>query len=171
MKLYDVCVVERNHVNKNKVKMTYPLSVEFTILQINLNTYNKILKISIWLAKRIYYEKLFAKFKNEIRATWKTINEKKSFPSLFRDGNNIISNKTNITNKFNSFFTNVGKNENNAINLHPHQSFNQYLKNRYNLKPTFQNIDEENVSEIINKLSPKTSFVFWWHICQITKIN
>ncbi len=63
-------------------------------------------------------------------------------------------------NKFNSFFTNVGQNLNNAINLHPDQSFNHYLKNRYNLKLTFQNIDEENVSEIINKLSSKASFGF-----------
>ncbi len=150
-----------------KTKNDRSLSVEFTRLQINLKTYNKILKISIRLAKRIYYKKLFAKFKNDIRATWKTINEilnrtkrKKFFPNFFRDGNNIISNKINISNKFNSFFTNVGKNLNNAINLHPDQSFNHYLKNRYNLKLTFRNIDEENVSELINKLSQKTSFDF-----------
>ncbi len=147
---------------------TVQLSVEFIRLQINLNTYNQILKISIRLAKRIYYEKLFAKFKNDIRATWKTINEilnrtkrKKFFPSFFRDGNNIISNKINIANKFSSFSTNVGKSLNNTLNLYsPDQSFNHYLKTRCNLRLTFKNIDEENVSEIINKLSPKTSFGF-----------
>ncbi len=43
----------------------------------------------------------------------------------------------------------------------PHdKSFKDYLKNRCNLKLTFQNIDEENVGELINKLSPKTSFSF-----------
>ncbi len=53
----------------------------------------------------------------------------------------------NIANKFNTFFTNVGKNLNNAINLPLDQSFKDYLKNRYNLKFTFQNVDEENVNE------------------------
>ncbi len=55
--------------------MTDPISADFARLQINLNTYNKILKISIRLAKRIYYEKIFDTFKNDIRATWKTIND------------------------------------------------------------------------------------------------
>ncbi len=82
--------------------MTDPIFADFARLQINLNTYNKILKNSI---RRIYYEKIFNKFKNDIRATWKTINEilnrtkrKKSFPYFFRDGNNIISNKMNKAN-------------------------------------------------------------------------
>ncbi len=44
----------------------------------------------------------------------------------------------NIANKFNSFFTNVGKSLNNAINLPHDQSFKDYLKNRYNLKLTFK---------------------------------
>ncbi len=65
----------------------------------------------------------------------------------------------NIANRFNSFFTNVGKNLNNAINMPHNKSFNDYLKKRYNPKLTFQNIDEENVSELIYKLSQKASFV------------
>ncbi len=55
--------------------MTDLLSVDFARLKINLNTYNKKLKNSIRLAKNNYSEKIFAKFKNDIRAIWKTINE------------------------------------------------------------------------------------------------
>ncbi len=66
----------------------------------------------------------------------------------------------NIANRFNSFFTNVGKNLNNTINMPHSKYFNDYLKKRYNPKLTFQNIDEENVSELINNLSPKTGFGF-----------
>ncbi len=55
--------------------MTDPLSIDFARLQINLNTYNKILKNSIRPAKRIYYEKIFTKLKDDIKATWKTIME------------------------------------------------------------------------------------------------
>ncbi len=54
--------------------MIDPISADFDRLQINLNTYNKILKNSIRLAKRIYYEKYLIKFKIDIPATWKTIN-------------------------------------------------------------------------------------------------
>ncbi len=124
-----------------KIKMTDPTSIEFARLQINLNTYNKILKNSIRLAKRNYYETIFAKFKDDIRATWKTINEilnrtkrKKTFPSFFRDGDDIITNKMNIANKFNSFFINVGKNLSNTINLPIGKSFKDYLKNKHNKK-------------------------------------
>ncbi len=66
----------------------------------------------------------------------------------------------NISSRFNSFFTNVETNLNNAIDKPHKKSFNDYLKERYNPKLTFQNIDEENVSELINNLSPKTSFGF-----------
>ncbi len=58
----------------------------------NLNTFNNILKKVICEANKFFYENLFAKFKNNIRGTWKTINDilcktkkKKSFPSYFRD--------------------------------------------------------------------------------------
>jgi hypothetical protein len=70
-----------------KYKMTDPDSPEFDILKVNLKTYNTILKKSIRLAKKKYYEGLFLKFKDDIRGTWKTINgilnktkKKKSFP-------------------------------------------------------------------------------------------
>ncbi len=70
-----------------------------------------------------FTENLFAIFKNDIRGTWKTINDilceckkKKSFPGYFRDeDNNIITNKTQISNNFNTFFTNVIPNLANKI--------------------------------------------------------
>ncbi len=54
--------------------MTSPHSPAFDIQTINLKTYNAILKKSIWLAKKSYYELLFLKFKDGIRCTWKIIN-------------------------------------------------------------------------------------------------
>ncbi len=55
----------------------------------------------------------------------------------------------NVANKFNSFFTNVEKNLNKEINLPHDKSFKDYLINRYNLKFTFQNIDDKNVITLI----------------------
>ncbi len=40
-------------------------------MQINLKTYNNILKKDIWALEKRYYETLFNKFKNDIRGTWK----------------------------------------------------------------------------------------------------
>ncbi len=57
-----------------KHKMTRSHSLEFDIQNINLKTYNTILKKSIRLAKKSHYELLFLKFKDDIRGTWKTIN-------------------------------------------------------------------------------------------------
>ncbi len=60
----------RDNLYKN-LKMTDPISPDYTIMQINLKTYNNILKTSIQALKKSYYETLFNKFKND---TWKTIN-------------------------------------------------------------------------------------------------
>jgi hypothetical protein len=172
-------IIKSIHYRDNmykKLKWTDPLSTEFAALKTNLNTYNKILKTSIRLVKNKYYQAIFAKFKNDIRATWKTINEilnrtkrKKKFPGFFKDGDNIITDKTVIANKFNLFFTNVGKDLSNKINLPNNKSFKDYLKNKYNFKFKFVNIEEDNVSEIINKLSSKTSFGFDGISCKLMK--
>ncbi len=102
-----------------KFKTTNPNSIQFAIHQNNLDAYNNILKKSIRLAKRNYYQTTFSKCKDDIRDTWKIINEilsrtkrKKSFPLFFKDGDNIVTNKELIANKFNSFFT---KHRNNPL--------------------------------------------------------
>ncbi len=41
----------------------------------NLETYNIILKRSIRLKKKLYYEACFKKYKNDMKKTWKTISE------------------------------------------------------------------------------------------------
>ncbi len=57
------------------LKIADPNSIQFNIQKINFNTDNNILKKSIRLAKRNYYHTIFSKFKDDIRGTWKTINE------------------------------------------------------------------------------------------------
>jgi hypothetical protein len=96
-------------------KMTDPTSEEYEIQKTNLKTYNNILKQSIRLAKKTYYEQIFSKVKNYIKATWKTINgilnktkRKKTFPKIFKHDGIVFTDKTDIANKFNTFFTNIG---------------------------------------------------------------
>ena len=58
-----------------KLKLTNPVLREYEILYINLQTYNKILKRSIRVAKQLFLESTFNRYKFDIINTWKTINE------------------------------------------------------------------------------------------------
>ncbi len=139
--------------NLNKIlKMTYHGSTQFATYKLNLDTYNNILKRSIHLAKQNYYLTIFTKFKDDIRGTWKAINEilsktkrKKHFPLYFKDGDNILTNKDLISNKFNSFFTNIGPTLSNQINIPQNKTFKSFLTEKHNINFSFQSIDEETV--------------------------
>ncbi len=94
-----------------KLKMTHPEAIQYTALKTNLDTYNNILKKSIWLQKKLYYEACFEKYKHDIKKMWKTINEvlnntrkKRTFPEYFKNENEQITDKLVIANQFNSFF-------------------------------------------------------------------
>ncbi len=137
---------------------------EIEIQKINLKTYNTILKKKYSLSKKSYYEIIFLKFKDDIRGTWKTINDilnkikrKKSFPYFFKEGEIISTNKSIITNQFNSFFTNIGLNLSAKINIPRNKNFQNYLTHKYNHNFHFQNINEKMISSIIDKLVPKNS--------------
>ncbi len=147
--------------------MTSPHSPEFDIQNINLKTYNTILRKCIWLAKKSYYELLFLKFKDDIRGTWKIINgivnkrkRKRSFPFFFRDGDNITTDQSVITNKFNAFFTNIGLDLSSKIKMPQNKYFHNYLTQNYNHTFHFQTIDDEITMSTIKKLAPKTSYRF-----------
>ena len=156
----------RDHLYKTH-KMTNPDSEVFNIQKINLYTYNNILKKSIRLAKKQYYHTLFMKFKDDIKGTWKTINEilnktrrKKCFPRFFKDGNTIITDQLLIANKLNSFFTNIGSNLSQKITAPKNKSFKDFLTKSHANKFKFQNVNETMIEKILDKLAPKTSFGF-----------
>ena len=45
-------------------------------LKIRFNRFRNILRQSIKDAKRLYFQRIFEKFKHDIKKTWSTINEK-----------------------------------------------------------------------------------------------
>ena len=150
-----------------KLKMTDPNTLDYKNLKINLRTYTNILKRSIRLSKRNYYHSIFSKFKGDIKGTWKAINEilnktkcKKTFPLFFKDGDTIIKSKLHIATKFNNFFTNVGLKLSRQIDAFQGKSFKDYLNKNYGNKFHFESTNETTVAEIIDKLTPKTSFGF-----------
>ncbi len=116
------------------LKLTDSNSMQFAIYKTNFDTSNNILNKSIRLAKRHYYQLLLAKFKCDIKGTWKTINEilnrtkhKIKFPLFFNDGENLVTSKELIANKFNTFFTNIGSKLSRQIKRPKNKSFKDYL--------------------------------------------
>ncbi len=163
-------IIKSIHFRDNlykKHKTTNPDSPEYEIIGTNLKTYNNILKKSIRLAQKNYYESLFHKFKGDMKGTWKTISDilnktrrKKTFPLLFKDNEQIITDKLKIANKFNSFFTSIGPNLAKNITIPKNKHFKKYLTLNYNHNFNFKDIEEATVNQIINNLAPKTSLGF-----------
>ena len=132
------------------------------LFKFNLKTYNLILRKSIISAKQMYYESHFNIIGNDIRHTWKTINEfltknqtKNKFPTVFNDNGSMIADRVNIANKFNVFFTNIGEKIAKGINYDGNKNYVNYLNKEIHF--TFMNIDEVVIKKIIYNLPPKSS--------------
>ena len=150
-----------------KLKLTNPVLREYEILYINLQTYNKILKRSIRVAKQLFLESTFNRYKFDIRNTWKTINEILSgnhkttcFPNSLSINGNEITNQLHIATEFNVFFTNIGLNLSNNIAYSGEKDCEYYLKDNINCKFALNKVDEQYVSKIIDNLPNKASCGF-----------
>ena len=122
----------RNELYK-KMRQSDPNTIEYNILPTNLNTYNRILKRSIRIAKRRHYQNIFNIYSGNVKKTWSMINDilhknkqNTRLPVYFKQGEQKISDKKDIANKFNAFFTNIGKNLADKINDVPHKHFSDY---------------------------------------------
>ena len=67
------------------------------------------------MVKNDYYRSEFEKYKNDIKKTWKKINEiitkkrnSSDLPNHFFDNDKILTNNIDIANCFNNFFAKVG---------------------------------------------------------------
>ena len=147
-----------------QLRLSNPNSLHYDTLKLNLKTYNLILRKSIISAKQMYYESRFNRIGNDIRRTWKTINEiltknqtKNKFPTVFNDKGSMITDKVNIANKFNVFFTNIGEKIAKGINYDGNKTYGHYLNKDIHSSFTFMNIDEDAINKIIYNLPPKSS--------------
>ena len=136
-------------------------SQEFNNIKTNFKTYKSIIRRSIMHAKKEYYRKTFHKYSNDLKKTWKIINDtlnrnsnKKSFPSEFisSDGNTICDHNA-IANAFNDFFINIGQPSTNIEAL----SYEKYLDNKTYYNFRFRPITTAATMQIIDSLKPKTS--------------
>ncbi len=89
---------------------------------------------------------------------YKLIVFKKTFPTSFKDGENIIKDKIAIALKFNIFFTNIGPKLAAEIVTPKSHNHRKYLTLNYTHNFKFTNVDNSTVKYIIVKLAPKTGF-------------
>ena len=147
-----------------KLKILDPDTPEYDINKTNLDTYNKILKKNIRMAKQKYYKNEFDRYKNDIKKTWECINNilqnkksKQQYPKSFLINGTKISDRHIVADKFNKYFTLIGPELATKIDSSNKKPFDSYLTNRQNLSFEFEFSSPEIVAKAIDKLKPKTS--------------
>ena len=148
----------------NKLRSTPVNSPDYVKYKVNLQTYNRILRQNIRIAKKNYYYACFSKFKNDIKSTWSTIKEiignskvANTLPDYFLIDDQPESDPVSIVNKFNSYFTQIGPKLAYSILSPPNKSFKDYLKKPVNTNFSFKPVNTNTVIKIIDSLKPKSS--------------
>ena len=138
-------------------------SVQYCSIEQNLDTYKKLLKKTIRLAKAKYLDQ-FEKNKSNIRHTWSTIKDilgkfkvKSELPNYFVIGDSEISNSFSIANHFNSFFASVGPLLSSNIDKSNTKTIHSYLKQRIACSFEFECVDASLVQKYIDDLTAKSS--------------
>ena len=146
------------------LKQTNQESPEFEIVKTNLKTFNKLLKKNINLAKKMYYQSQFSKYKdNNMKGTWAIIKgilnrtqPSTNFPEYFNINGQKETDKKVIANQFNTFFTNIGANINANVSMSNSDLFKGYLSQPTDRDFRFASV-REDVIKIIHNLKPKSS--------------
>ena len=138
---------------------------EYEIKKINFKTFDNIITEEIKNAKHQYYFDTFTSHKNNIKKTWKTIDEtlnrgksRTQFPNEFTIDNKSITDHKEIADQFNIFFANIGAKLSSGNDRHNEdKSFSDYLNNPTENRFNFSVINVSEVLMIINKLKNKNS--------------
>ncbi len=114
--------------------------------------------------KKLYYKKILEVNKNNMKNTWKILkdvigktNNKSNFPQSFLIDESNVSNKHQIANSFNKYFSSIGKKTSQNV-PNANKSFSQYLKNPSLNSIFIEPVDSQYILEVVNKFKPKTSY-------------
>lgn len=136
----------------------------YEIRETHLKNFNTILRRSIKLAKKMYFDECFLKHQSDMRKTWKTINEiisksknSNSFPDEFNINNETVNDNQTISNEFNKYFSNVGPSF--SAKIPPSEkTFMDFMTESnmdHNFK--FKTVTEDIITKIIIDLKCKSS--------------
>ena len=124
---------------------------------------NKLTSI-IRYSEKMYYNKLLEKHKNDIKSTWRVLNcvikkniNETCYPKEFEHNGIVISQKSEIANKFNEFFVNVGPDLAKNIKVCDNANIYDYLSNRNCQSMFLESVSEKEIIDIVNSFKSKTS--------------
>ena len=134
----------------------------YSALKEEYTRYRKTLRHSIREAKKMYYTRTFNIYKNDMKTTWKIINDtlrRKSSTSCdahFISNGQIIKNHDEIADQFNHFFISIGSKL--SPEIQPMNDHKQYLRNPTESQLIFTSVEEQHALTIINNLKDKSSY-------------
>ena len=139
----------------------------YEMIKLRFKNHEKEVLKDITNAKKNYFNRIFNAYKNDMKKTWRTINETLSrdkisseLPSIFYHNDLELTNPTEIANAFNMHFANIGKNLAAEIerNITNDSDFTQYLTAPSLTKCKFCCVTQAEIVQAINKLENKNSF-------------
>ena len=109
-----------------------------------------------------YYSNKFESCKDDVRRSWKIINEirsknsERTLPKSIEIDNKVISNRNNIMSEFNKYFVSVATElkKSKYSRVHAIPDFNKFLKNRVCENFEFANITVSEIEDIIKNFNP-----------------
>jgi hypothetical protein len=147
-----------------RLKSTSETSSLHRTLKANLKLYNRMLKQTIRTAKKLFFEKCFDSFKNDIKNTWKTISNiinktkvKHEFPKYFLINDSFECNQSKIAHEFNKYFVEIGPKLAASISPPSDKSFKDFLANPVTENFEFKTVDESQIIKTIDSLKSKSS--------------
>ena len=125
--------------------------------------YNKLYNKTKRIMKLNYFKNILNENKYNIKNTWKILrriiskqNDKSSYPSTFSINSNPVTNKSDIAESFNSYFSRIGIQTSRNVPI-VNKSFCDYLSNPTPTSMFLEPVSPSTVMEKVNKLKPKTS--------------
>ena len=124
--------------------------------------YRNMVTSEIRKKKMQYYNSKFSNFRNNLRETWKTINEVikpnsgiKNFDFKLLNEGTVVTNANKVSTLFNKYFTSIGP----SIGLsagNPQANYRRFLTGNYVSSFFFYPVSSETVNTIINNLKNKS---------------
>ena len=153
----------KNNLNR-QIRSTLPIDPVINTYRTNLRNYNKLLSQSIKNAKKNYYTKCFRNIKSDMESAWQNIHSvlnktkaKKLFPDKFKLDAQLLTDRFEIANQFNTFFVNIGTRHTENIVTAPNKSYKEYLTSPCETSFNFTLVTENAINIIIAKLNSKMS--------------
>lgn len=144
---------------KNKLYKKYVSNRTPLIYAVYKSARNKYTS-SIRSAKKKYFSNAFLKCSNNVKSTWKVVNQllqkekvTNDLPSVFQNGDDYLSNPKEIAEHFNNFFVSIGPK---LAKLIPDSDGNplDFIHRTFPVMSSFKPIDGYEVSDIIDQLKP-----------------